>query len=197
MHLYELFTPSHLPITGKEAIDALSVPAAEDQGFKEFEGLLRDKGFKLLGHGQYGTVFTHPSLPYAIKVFSDAGGYSTFVNYCTNNSHNEHLPKFRGKIIRINEDYAFCRLEILTSVSTQQAAMMDDISNIVSTTGKSLNWRRLMDCFDSSYAEHGFTESMFQTIVSLARISYVHYDLHGENIMRRGDTIVIIDPFTG
>jgi hypothetical protein len=53
-----------------------------DQLIEEFE----ESGGKILGHGSYGTVFSHPKWPYVLKMYNDMY-YTRFVRFAYNNPH--------------------------------------------------------------------------------------------------------------
>ena len=82
---------------------------------------LLDNGFKLLGKGNYSSVYTHPKFNYALKIFDNDDGYTKFIKYCKQNQSNPHLPKFRGNLMRYkNSSWYAIRMELLQPFTKEE-----------------------------------------------------------------------------
>lgn len=57
----------------------------------EITQLLKRKGIKSVGSGRYGTVFTHPSWNYVVKVTTNDPSYLSFVDFVRKHP-NKHYP---------------------------------------------------------------------------------------------------------
>ena len=75
---------------------------------------LDDLGFRMIGEGFFGMVFSNPSLPYVLKIFTAQDhAYVTWLKYCLANQNNPHVPKFRGKLVRLGGKVMAVRMEKL------------------------------------------------------------------------------------
>lgn len=169
---------------------------------KEFTALLKDKGFQRVGAGAFGVVFMHPQLDYALKVFYDDPAYSKFVRYAQANPQNPHLPKFRGKMMRVSDKMLAVRMEKLTPTSGNKflatasyyAGMIDhDPDMTIDDFFTRIHGRIPPDVIE--YYEQD--PSLLETLKELAIVKGgdAMFDLHEGNFMLRGDVYVVIDPF--
>lgn len=198
MRLDELTGIKHLQRTTRDSM-----------GLGELMTKVRNAGYTVLGIGGFGFVAQHAN-GYVLKVFKTNDlGYKEFFEYCKRHPENQHLPKFISPEIRnFNQQYAFVRLEKLTDINIEQEPY------------KSLE-RILIDLFDApttsiedffAYFEKEIQSpedkallsdnyNFFRTIFDLKRLAdntrKIDFDLIGieYNIMLRGDTPVITDPF--
>jgi hypothetical protein len=166
----------------------------------KFVEQLTHLGFKNLGNGAFGVVFTHPKLNYCIKIFRVDPAYKKFVTFCFNNQKDPHLPKFKGKVIKIGDDMYAVRIELLTN-ATQQASLF--VSMVKEYNFKwgipPMQWIK-----DNNYAptpeKQSFCEAnigLFTTYDKLKSLlgKSLRFDLHEANYMMRGNIIVMTDPF--
>jgi hypothetical protein len=148
---------------------------------------LNELGYKQynIGSGYYAYVYARPQDNYVIKVFREDPGYATFLNYVTKNANNPYVPKLKGKIIKLPNKYSIVRLEKLTRIDVDLFKKIEfaafnefDKQTVAEIEGQ---YPGLLD--------------FVRSLIKMAHSNDVDYDLHRSNIMMRGDTPVIIDPF--
>lgn len=123
-------------------------------------------GFKPLGTGNYAAVYGHPSYPFVIKVFMKDAAYLRWLNYSKKNQDNPYVPKVRGKVVRISDNFMAVRLEKLTPAPAEMES-----------------WQ---------FKENDpYLEKVFDFFDENAGL----LDLHMGNVMARGKQPVIVDPF--
>lgn len=123
-------------------------------------------GFKTIGTGKYGAVFGKDNHPYVIKVFMKDTAYLRWLNFAKMHQNNPFVPKIKGKVVKITDNFMAVRLEKLTPSTSRMKYWDEDESNP--------HVSEILDFFDRN-----------------ARL----LDLHMGNIMARGDQPVIVDPF--
>jgi hypothetical protein len=152
------------------------------------------KGFKVLGQGQWGAVFDHADFHgrYVLKLFSDQF-YDAFLRYCAANKDNPHLPRVFGKIMQVGQG-SMVRIERLTPfhADEQTEEFLDDVGHDISVRGRITQMQLLT-------AENLGLSAILPTMLALGKATprNAAYDIHAENIMVRGDTLVITDPWGG
>ena len=151
--------------------------------------ILFDAGYFQLGRGSFGTVYSKLGANHVLKLFKSTDrAYRTFVQLVINNP-NSHFPKFKGKMMKITDDYYAIRMEKLRENSDQSLA--DILENYIlfkqgeNTRGATIAMR------DLNKTQRGIKKAC--DIIAKG-ISTHGVDLHYGNIMWRGNTIVIVDP---
>jgi len=144
-----------------------------NQAFQEY-------GFNNSGTGKYGTVFINSSYPYAIKIFMRDTAYMRWLRFCMNNQQNPYVPKIRGKVSKLTSIFYAVRIEKLKPIRGMHDSV-DQFATIIS------RWED-----DNSYRTN---DENINSILDLFNKNSNIFDLHNENIMMRGDQVVIIDPF--
>lgn len=99
---------------------------------------------------------------------------------------NPHLPKIKG-IIKINDDTYAVRMERLTPIPRNAEPAMTLIRKIadIDTYG------------DLSDEDAAWVEKTLPGVAAFFKsfpLSDYEYDLHSQNLMMRGNTVVIVDP---
>jgi len=117
--------------------------------FKMFMNSLSTKGYVPLGNGAFATVFTHPKLNYAIKVFKNDPAYLKFFDYCSKHKDNQHLPKFIGKPLTIDKEHYLIRMEKLVPMK-EKPIFDDSISRTINDLEKDRG-SFLMDLHDDNF----------------------------------------------
>ena len=148
-------------------------------------------GFKYAGQGSFGIVMTHPDLDYVVKVFDSAdGGYHGFINFVKEYKPSEYLPKFIGKPMKITNTMHAIRMEKLSN----------DIPSEFATTFVSLQTAMAHPTYDhgkvEAYDEH--PEELVDLVYDLSVYALrndLGTDLRSGNVLMRGNTPVIIDPY--
>lgn len=165
----------------------------------EWENIMHQYGFKLLGTGNYGSVYEKPGYPWVFKVFTYDKAYFKYFNYARRNQRNPHLPKIKGNYIRINNNTFVVRLEKLTPISTEQfrkvSGILDQLTDIIQ-----YNIDEYGNELDHSPEEITFIKKhmdlyeLMLTLYKTPEFKDLGKDLHQGNIMMRGITPVLVDP---
>lgn len=160
---------------------------------------LTSLGFKSVGSGYYGQVFEKNNIDYVLKIFSNRDkAYRDFINLISS-SNNPHFPKIRGSLVKINDSYSAIRMEKLKPNHDSKLA---DLMDVYLNDGKNEDGEDL-DSLPSDY--DSYMEDLFKKQPKLQEalddiknhlIAGKGHgsDLHGDNIMWRNSTVVIIDP---
>ena len=151
--------------------------------FKEF---LEQNGFKFIDRGSFGIVFERPGYPWVFKIFNRDPAYLHFVKYAMAHQGNPHLPRIKG-LIKINDDTYAVRMERLSPIPLGTEPAMSLIRKIVA-----------IDSYgDLSNADAAWIDKKFPGISAFFKsfpLQDFEYDLHLQNFMQRGTTMVIVDP---
>jgi hypothetical protein len=184
----------------------------------KLHGILRDYGWKILGTGFEATVAEKPGMPYVLKIFPRASKYTQFVQFCQQQANNPHLPRFSRYVRPVPQtNFAYVRMEKLKPV--REATLMNSYAEYLcavdqvfrSEDRESVFWNHAMSRWDLDELpeKSGYTdvtdcaaqapESWRQVIESLVQLMHseglTQFDLHSENMMLRGSTLVVTDPF--
>lgn len=168
-----------------------------DYANENIERWMREKGFKPLGEGGYGIVFSDGRSRVVAKIMREDPCWMAFAEYCRKNRSNPHLPKI-GKTMPVSkmgvyvtfiealdplppEKYdfdlkAFLNLRIRYRIPSMAAYPIGRIKLAASE-------------FETN---HPLLAETLEEVTKLGTNCAV--DLHDENFMMRGNTIVIIDP---
>ena len=171
---------------------------------KQFLKFMKTKGYRPMASGAFGAVFTHPKLDYVIKVFKNDPGYANFISICSANRRDEHLPKFRGKIIQIDETTSMVRIERLKPVGNSVEPIVDALQDYLAMSG--VGPEEYLECLEGEAEESEDAEMLldyFYANVGLLQTAMLirdenaghQLDLSLGNVMWRQDTLVIIDPY--
>jgi hypothetical protein len=157
---------------------------------KAFFTYMADQGFQLLGAGNSGAVFDHPKFQgrYVMKCFTDRA-YEGFVRYAMAHQDNPHLPRFFGDVIKVSANGRIVRTERLTPMTkvAQRHAF-----RLLAKTETHIKGQIDYDTLTAWFTEDQ-DEGLVQTFLSIPDAD----DLHEENMMMRGEIIVITDPYGG
>lgn len=166
--------------------------------------LLSRKGFTRLGGGSFGEVFLPPGKGYVLKLIdADDRAYMDFIRNARR-SGNPHFPRVIGSPVRVTSMVNAVRLEPLQQWAKSPgedrealiwftwAAQEPDWKERLQSPGMQYHRRIVMDLLDR-YPD-------LTTAMELLRrwkeaSPDARWDLHPGNIMMRGDTPVIIDPW--
>lgn len=150
--------------------------------------------------------------------------FMKFYEFCKANSGLENLPRFSGQEVEVfeadNKQYIMVTMEKLTPIPEKsfEQAIVWLFSDFVT---KRYSWEKVLNILNDEkvwfdIADEWDPESMLQKVDSLdsrdlleleilyklmvllyykGRINKIGWDLHTENAMMRGDTIVITDPW--
>lgn len=169
----------------------------------KFVNFLKERGFQTLGAGASATVFTHPKLDYVIKMFRDDPGYLNFINYCQNRRNISCIPKFRGKVMKIQDQTYAIRMERLTPLPKDLEAVawtLCGFADSVLTPEDFLkNKPRGLASEVESWIYLKDHKEILNVIYDLRMTQDPEswswdFDISPQNLMMRGDKIVITDP---
>lgn len=189
----------------------------QSKSIEQFAEFLRNSKYSVnkLGQGEFGIVFSRPNSDHVYKVFTTSDkGYLSFLKYAKKNQGNPHLPRIYGGLMKAimplnnqRKDWYIVRLENLQEIDE---IFPDEISMKMYLAFKP-HLAGLSPITDPK--EPGYNDPkqralrLQQEYPQLTKVLDWIYDnededagmlidLHSENIMRRGNTVVIIDPFS-
>lgn len=188
-------------------INELNIPSS----IQDARYILKNHGYKVLGVGSFATVFAKPDDPWVLKLFSKYDtGYLKFINLSNTMKGNPHIPKFRGKLINVNDNYYAIRMEKLDPVAllTLTPEQKETIIKFFWLVDILHQRTHNADSFHGMYPIKKLKERMpkilellkeqpklLPTLKKIVKTGTSReFDLGDSNIMLRGDTIVITDP---
>lgn len=184
-------------------------------------GILQKYGWNVLGSGVNGSVAKHPNKNYVLKLFENDSSYIEFVKFILSYK-NIHLPKIgKGAKQLPGTDYFYVTMEELTPVSDgrlmsiyfpeiiylvvqcskNQMGMNDILTDMVMDKLKHKYDSAYEIDLDQMFAELGEQPDnawieLVDTIIDYGQsIGERYFDLHDENFMLRGNTLIINDPW--
>jgi len=189
-------------ITESQVLDEITRPDTMGNA----QSILLKAGYKQIGDGWYADVYAKPDADHVLKLFSVTDtAYPKFVNMTIQNP-NIHFPKFKGKMMKVNEHYYAIRMEKLTSLVKLMLDhgydILGDIEDYIygyANYGKS--WPETdvrgkevtEEIAQLEKTQPGITKAC-DLISHLIKSGVAGIDLHPGNLMMRGDTIVFTDP---
>ena len=170
-------------LSGAKAIINKARSFADPEDFKKYMEML---GFKYMDEGAYGYVFDNVKYNYVVKVVTWDPGYKKFVEFALAHQNNPCLPKMRGQWIKIGTDSFIVRMEKLKEIT--RAEYMD------SGMRSYLKYSISLDDAERLAEEH---PDFVNTLIELHKFGGrgIMMDMKGDNVMKRDNTYVIIDPF--
>lgn len=130
-------------------------------------------------------MYKRPGDRYVIKVFNQDPGYLEYLDYVLANQSNPHVPKIRGRYMKINDDTYAVRMEELTDMDNDYRS--ED--------------RRILQMIEGADFRHAAQNAYLQEhLPQLAQLMRdldkmgLENDIYYGNVMKRGDTLVITDP---
>lgn len=178
-------------------------------GLELFGEWLTEKGFITLGNGAFGLVFTHPNLDYVIKVFKDDKAYEGFIKFCQEHPNLIHLPKFRGRLIKIDKKHMGIRMEKLKPgeyTDFQYRYMIEEFSKDSQSPEEYIKDKvRYSNDSDFGIQSRVIMKAniewiktqpgLLETVELIRESCRWNMDLHPGNMMFRGQMLVITDPW--
>lgn len=173
---------------------------------------LEEKGFEILGEGLFSIVFASKSENFVIKINKGVidHDFVDFVNYCRSNQ-NIHLPKF-GKLRSFDnhdtgdEFYVIIAEKLIPLsedgkgyIGSYMSELTDKIQN---GEIEDIDWDETFEDLDDMYGielEDSDKKQIIQMCELLdkmgGKFNLNKLDLSEWNIMLRGNTYVLVDPF--
>jgi len=159
----------------------------------EFAHYLRKEGFKPLAKpGQGGLAFVKPGYEWVFKIFTHDPAYMNYIKYARANQRNPHVPKFKGSIMKINDQTFAIRMEHLEpGKSNAHKAVVNELKNI--SFLRTYVQKSKEDAFPFTKKHfkgiHKIVDDLFHIMPNMK------LDITPENIMERTDgTLVVTDP---
>lgn len=181
------------------------------RGENSAEKRLQNWGYEKAGSGTFSDVYTKPGTNKVLKVFDDDDrGYLQFIRFVKRNP-SPHYPAFLSKLVKVSHWIYAIRIEKLTSIDgNYHGVSKQDLSDIIRKMSWYDSWDQMITDTMERQGENIKQEILellkyFQKnqpgLLDAVRLLYsnakkkTEIDLHDENIMLRGDTIVISDPW--
>jgi len=145
----------------------------------KFSGASIEKlGFEFCGGGCHAEVYVYnqDDTKFALKIFHNDGAYLRWLEFCYQHQDNEYLPKILSKIYDLGGDSYAVFLEYL-------------VIDMLGVTQTKL-WDAIQYHRDSG-------DPKIQAVVDILEANAHMDDLHDENVMFRGETPVVTDPWCG
>lgn len=178
-------------INESEQLDEITRPNDLD----EARNVLYNAGYVTLGSGGYGEVFYKPNSNsnFVLKLFRSIDtGYMEFIKIAQA-SNNIHFPVFRGKMMKVTNQYYAIRIERLYEMpNTDETDNITDlIAGYIEVPNRQMYIKRMKTLEET---QPGIIEACDILHRAMHRLD-INNDLHAGNFMLRGKTIVITDPF--
>ena len=151
----------------------------------ELVGFMLARGFKLLtDEGNFSRVFDHGD--FVVKVYNDKC-YDRFIDYCRANP-SPNLPKFRGAGVPLPGGQArMIRIERLEPLQGNHG--LNTLRSLAKQPAEAA------DAWELSPAQITLLNTLRGLYANLGENSGCFLDIHRHNVMQRGDTLVVIDPY--
>lgn len=184
-------------ITESQVLDEITRPNT----MGEAQAILEKAGYEKYGSGWYAMVYAKPNADHVLKLFSVRDrSYPEFVNMTIQNS-NTHFPKFKGKMMKVTNEYYAIRMEMLTRFGEADEPILKKIKNYIygyATYGRSysdnIRGQEVINEIDQVEEMQPGIKKACELIADLIANGNVGLDLHHGNLMMRGNTIVFTDP---
>lgn len=163
---------------------------------------LKNAGYDEIGSGCFANVLHKPSSNTVIKLFraSREQPYIRFVELAQS-TNNVHFPIFRGKVMKVTERYYAVRMEKLSPFKVNNRSEYDRriLDDYITDTINGFVDDDVKKEYEELCAKQpGLDEAMKKLFELADKLNTTSFDLGTtENIMLRGKTWVITDPFFG
>lgn len=154
---------------------------------KTLVDMLERNGFKPIGEGYFSYVYERGNE--AVKLYFDKC-YDQFIALARANP-NPHFPKFKGNSVKFGPSIRMIRMEKLTPITPFGEA--DRVARMVKSYYNAARDGNEVD-YEVPEEEKGLFEAC--RILYENNKANCYFDMHGANVMMRGSTIVITDPFS-
>jgi hypothetical protein len=184
----------------------------------KLHNILTDHGWNILGSGFEATVAEKPGAPYVLKVFPANSKYIQFVKFCQAHSANPHVPRFSRYVRPVpHTTFSYVRMEKLKPV--REATLMNSYAEYLCAVDQVFRskdrspvfWNHAMSRWDldelpekqgysdvatcAAQAPESWTRLIEDLINLMQAQGMEQFDLHPDNMMLRGPTLVVTDPF--
>lgn len=176
---------------------------------------LMSKNFKKAGEGGYATVYVSETENFVVKVNDGHfdNNYVDFINFCHRNKSNQHLPKI-GQIKKLSKESGdkwfvvfieklepFDIRKVFGVEPNEYEKILDFFFKLINKPSKISNKDVIKQLIESGLSETQYTNQLadigntvhdFCDQYSIDPKDFL--DMHDDNLMMRGNTIVVIDP---
>ena len=181
----------------KEFIPSKMKTASErDMAMEKLTDYLETQGFKHIGWGSFSSVYLKDGYPWMFKLWSHDPAYLWWITWAAKHQDNPNVPRVKGLPVKIAPDTYVVRLEKLRGLVPRKgnlskgydrlAYLLDRIETVDDLSKEDLQWIR---------SEYPGVYDILR-VIQRAGSDFV-VDLHGDNIMLRGQVPVITDPVVG
>ena len=174
-----------------EVLDEITRP----NSIENAEEVLKKAGYEKLGEGYYAAVYAKGDADHVLKLFSVRDtSYPNFVNM-TIQRPNIHFPKFKGKMMKVTNEYYAIRMEKLEPLSQDKKDTLELMRHYIYAfvRDRFQPFYRATEMENLEKMQPGITEAC-DLLARLMINNRLALDLHMKNAMMRGNTIVITDP---
>jgi hypothetical protein len=150
----------------------------QDLGYKKYE----------LGSGIFGVTYARPGENFILKVYQTDRGYDSFLKFIKDHAGSPFVPKLKGKPIHLPNNFTIVRMERLEEMSMDAYMAINHFLYSTSPIIRKVSTTELDTHFP------GFTDFLLELKADAAQKNMA-LDMHMGNIMMRGNTPVVIDPY--
>lgn len=185
------------------------------ESMQEYVQRLSKQGVKKLGGGGYAMVFQHPTMPNVVVKMLNVGdpGYEAYLEYCQGKGKgNPYCPKILQTVYAkdvFEDDFTknlrlifMEKLKPLTKKDYDafgnHCAKLMGTPDVWQDDGPSMfEWWSTWVCLGLQKDDKDLAAlAKYLVKVHIKSNERLVFDVHGENIMKRGSQIVITDPFS-
>jgi hypothetical protein len=174
----------------------MKTASERDTAMEKFTDYMETQGFKHIGHGSFSSVYLKDGYPWMFKLWSHDPAYLWWITWAAKHQDNPNVPRVKGLPVKIAKDTYVVRLEKLRGLIRREgnlskgydklAYLVDRIESVDDLSKEDLQWIR---------SEYPGVYDILR-VIQRAGSDFV-VDLHGDNIMLRGQVPVITDPVVG
>lgn len=159
---------------------------------EEADYILRNAGFRMVGSGFHATVYRRNDEPWVVKLVANQDmAYRKFIQFCKTHQ-SPHLPVFRGSLVRVTDYYSVVRIEALESLPYDKS-ITDDVFYMSNLLRFYNGENAFLPPDAKQWANDHPSVNNILCALGKALADYCE-DICLSNVMRRGDTYVLIDP---
>ena len=174
----------------------MKTASERDTAMEKLTDYLETQGFKHIGYGSFSSVYLKDGYPWMFKLWSHDPAYLWWITWAAKHQDNPNVPRVKGLPVKIAKDTYVVRLEKLRGLIRREgnlskgydklAYLVDRIESVDDLSKEDLQWIR---------SEYPGVYDILR-VIQKAGSDFV-VDLHGDNIMLRGQVPVITDPVVG
>ena len=174
----------------------MKTASERDMAMEKLTDYLETQGFKHIGQGSFSEIYLKQGYPWMFKLWSHDPAYLWWITWAAKHQDNPNVPRVKGLPVKIAPETYVVRLEKLRGLVPREgnlskgydrlAYLVDRIESVDDLSKEDLQWIR---------SEYPGVYDILR-VIQKAGSDFV-VDLHGDNIMLRGQTPVITDPVVG